>query len=182
MLHYLKLMLQLVLSPKKGWEDIAQGADPSRRTLLHGLLPMIGMVSLTVFLGAFYELRPTFGGLLVKAVVAFAQYAITYFIGVTVLSSALPRLSEGVPVGRETIEVFCAYIVGLMATIGVLENLLPMDLSLLHFLPIYAIAVMCMGRQYLKVDERNLFRFAAVATVSLILPVFVVARLIGSAV
>ncbi len=181
MLHYLKLMLQLVLSPTRGWEDIADGAESSRRTLTHGLLPTIAIASLTVFIGAFYELKPTFGALLINAVVTFTKYAITYFIGVAVLSLTLPRLTAGNTPEREISEIFCAYSVGLMATIGTLENLLPMELSLLQFLPLLVIVVMCMGRHYMRIDESQIFRFAAIVTLCIILPVFLIGSLVSTA-
>ena len=181
MFHYLKLMLQLAMSPAKGWEDIAAGADSSRRTLTRGLLPVIGVAALTVFIGAFYALRPSFGALLIGSVITFAKYSITYFVGVAVLTFALPRLAEGAIPERESVEIFCAYSVGLMAVIGTLENLLPMQLSLLQFLPLLVIVVMCLGRNFLNINEKRIFQFAAVVTLSLVLPVFLIGSLVGAA-
>lgn len=181
MLHYLKLMLQLAMSPAKGWEDIAASADTSRRTLIRGLLPVIGVSALTVFIGAFYALRPAFGPLLIGAVVMFAKYIITYFIGVAVLTFALPRLAGDEIPERDKVEIFCAYSVGLMAAIGILENLLPMQLSLLQFLPLAVIVVMCLGKNYLHIDDGRIFQFAAVVTLSLVLPVFLIGSLVGAA-
>lgn len=181
MLHYLKLMLQLVLSPTKGWEDIADGADSSRRTLTHGLIPAIAIASLTVFTGLFYDLKPSLGALMINAVVTFAKYSITYFIAVAVLSLTLPRLTSYNPPKRETVEIFCAYSVGLMATIGTLENLLPMELSLLQFLPLLVIVVMCMGRNYIHIDEKHIFSFAAIVTLCIVLPVFIIGNLVSAA-
>lgn len=181
MLHFLKLMLQLVLSPAKGWEDIAVGADSSRRTLLVGLLPLASIASVTVFFGAVYQTNPSFSLLLIQAVVTFAKYAITYFVGVTVLTLSLPHLAIDGLVDRERVELFCSYCVGLMALVGIIENFMPMELSLLQFLPLYVIVVMCIGRTYLDVDERNIFRFAAVGTLSIVLPVYLIDRLMLSA-
>ena len=84
-------------------------------------------------------------------------------------------------VDRNRVELFCVYCTGMMVIIGILENLLPMELTLLQFLPIYVVVVICMGRTFLDVDERHIFRFAACAIVGLILPVFIVDRLLAPA-
>jgi len=178
MLHYLKLMLQILMAPQRGWEDVEAAGETSRHTLLRGLLPLVGLAALTVGFGALYQLHPTFPALLIKAVVTFVRYAISYFIGVAVLTYALPRLTRDGLVSRERVELFCAYCVGMMALIGILENLLPMELTLLQFLPIYVVVVICQGRAFVDVDERGIFRFAACAIVGIILPVFLIDRLL----
>lgn len=172
MLHFLKLMLQLILAPTRGWDDIAVSADSPQYTLRHGLLPLAAVASVTVFIGAFYQVHPSFSRLFIQAVVTFVKYAVTYYAGVTVLTIALPWLSIDGLVDRARVELFCAYCVGMMAVVGAVEHFLPMELSLLQFLPLVIIAVMCYGRTYLDVDERNIFKFAGVATLSIILPVY----------
>lgn len=182
MLHYLRLMLQLLMAPTRGWEDIAESADTPRRTLLAGLLPMASLAAITVFIGWFYELHPSFPALLVGAVVTFVKYAVTYFVGVWVLTYTLPRLTADGLVNREHVELFCGYCVGIMASIGILENLMPMELALFQFLPIYVIVVICMGRRFLDVEEHDIFRFAGISTLSVILPVYLIDWLLSRAV
>ena len=55
-----------------------------------------------------------------------------------------------------------------------MQNLLPMELTLLQFLPIYVVVVICLGRTFLNVDESNIFRFAAFSIAGLILPVYII--------
>lgn len=182
MLHFLKLMIQLVLSPARGWEDVALSAGDPRRTLLRGLLPLVGIAAVSVFLGAFYQLRPSAGLLIVQAVITFIKYCATYFIGVAALTAVLPRQAIDGNVERPRVEIFCAYCVGLMALVGILENLLPMELTLLRFLPIYLVIIMFIGRTYLDVDERHIFGFIGVAVAGLILPVYLIDRILSMAV
>lgn len=178
MLHYLKLMLQLVMAPTRGWEDVAAGADTPRRTLLAGLLPLAAIAAATVYLGAFYELHPSFAKLTVAAVVTFLKYAVSYFVAVAILTYSLPRLTADGLVNRETVDLFAAYSLGIMAAIGILENLLPMELTLLQFLPIYVVVVICMGRKFLDVDSADIFRFTAVGILSVIVPVYLIDMLL----
>lgn len=182
MLHYLKLMLQLLMAPARGWEDVAESAENSRHTLLCGLLPLAALAALSAFTGRFYQLHPSFTPLLVKAVVMFIKYTVTYFIGVALLLNVLPRLTSDGLVNRERVELFCAYCEGMMAVIGILECVMPMDITLLQFLPIYVVVVICMGRRFVDVDERNIFRFAGVSVFGLIVPVYLIDMLLSRAV
>ncbi|MDE6223718.1 MAG: hypothetical protein K2M49_08500 [Muribaculaceae bacterium] len=181
MLHFLKLMLQILMAPSRGWEDVGADSVGARQLFRAGLLPLIGVAALTVSFGALFQLHPSAGALIVRSIVVIARYIIAYFCGVAVLEFALPKLAIEGLVDRNRVELFCVYCTGMMVIIGILENLLPMELTLLQFLPIYVVVVICMGRTFLDVDERHIFRFAACAIVGLILPVFIVDRLLAPA-
>lgn len=182
MLHFFKLMLQLILSPTKGWEDIAFGADAPRHTFIHGLLPVAIAAGLSSFFCLFYFDSPPFGIVFLQAVVVVITYVITYFIGASAISFFLPMVIPGAEPERKRVELFCAYSTGIMAFIGVLEGILPMELTLLQFLPLYVVVVMCCGREFLSIDEKDIFRFGALATVSLVAPVYVIDKLMLSAI
>lgn len=181
MLHFLKLMLQILMAPSRGWEDVGADTVSARQVFRSGLLPLVGVSALTVFFGALYQLHPSAGALIVKSIAVFARYVIAYFCGVAILTYTLPRLAIDGLVDRNRVELFCAYCTGMMAAIGILQNLLPMELTLLQFLPIYVVVVICIGRTFLDVDERHIFRFAALAIIGLILPVYLVDRLLAPA-
>lgn len=181
MLHFLKLMLQLILSPAKGWEDVATGADTPRRTLRYGLLPIAAIAAVASFMNVFYVDSPSLAMLLIQAVVVFIKYALTYFAGVAIMSYALTSYMGQSNPDHDRVEIFCAYSTGIMALIGVLEGLMPMELTLLQFLPLYVIVVMCYAREYLGVAEQQIFRLAGVATVSIVLPVYLIGMLMRSA-
>ncbi len=174
MLHFLKLMLQLVLSPLRGWEDVAISAGSPRHTLTHGLIPLAALAAITAFSGLFYDIKPSVGLIIIQAVISFVKYLAAYFIAVAALTTALPSIAIEGFMDRARVEIFCAYSVGLMAMMGILQNLLPMELSLLQFLPLYYIIVMCIGRTYLDVDEKKIFRFVIVDIISIILPVYLI--------
>lgn len=174
MLHFLRLMLQLVLSPLRGWEDVAISADSPRHTLTHGLLPLAAVAALTALTGLFYDINPSVGVILIQVVISFVKYVVTYFIAVAALTAVLPSIAIDGFMDRARVEIFCAYAVGLMAMTGILQNLLPVELSLLQLLPLYYIIVMCIGRTYLDVDEKRIFNFIIVDIVSIILPIYLI--------
>ena len=172
--HYLKLMIQILMAPSRGWEDVGADNSDARAIVRGALLPLVILATTSVGFDAFYQLHPSVVGLIIRAIAFFASYMIAYYCGVAVLTFALPRLAIDGAVDRNRVELFCAYCTGMMTLIGVLRNLLPMELTLLQFLPIYVVVVICIGRTFLDVDERNIFRFAAFAIIGLILPVYLI--------
>lgn len=167
-------MLQILMAPTRGWEDVGADSADARIALRSGLLPLVALASITVGVGAFYELHPSAVALIIKAIVVFARYMIAYFCGVALLTYALPKLATDGAFDRNRTELFCVYCTAIMASIGILQNLLPMELTLLQFLPIYVVVVICLGRTFLNVDESNIFRFAAFSIAGLILPVYII--------
>lgn len=178
MLHYLKLLLQILMSPRRGWEDVVTDGQSPRHVLLHGVTPLAGIAAATVGLQFFYQHNPQPDALLINAVVTFSRYMLTYFIAVGLLTYALPRLTFNDAIERERIELLAAYCVGIMALIGILENILPMEIPLLQFLPLYVVVVIIQARWFIDIDDANLFRYAACAIVGIILPVFLIDKLL----
>ncbi len=178
MLHYLKFILQILMAPKSGWEDVIADRQQPRDILLKGFLPLAAVAALSVGVNALYQIHPAIDKLIIKALVVFTRYTLTYFIAVALLLYALPKITDDNIVSRPRIELLSAYCVGMMAIIGILKNLLPMELPLLQFLPFYIIVVIIQSRQFINIDDKFLFRYAACATAGIILPVFIIDRLL----
>lgn len=180
MLHYLKLMLQILMSPKRGWDDVAADETSPRYLLRQGLLPVAIVASLTVGLGFLYQIRPQAYTIILTGVVAFVRYMLTYFIAVALLVYLLPRVTNDGAVDRTRVELFSVYCVGMMALIGILENIIPYQkgntplLPLIQFLPLYVVVVMIQGRGILNIIENRLFIFAAITIIGIILPIFLI--------
>ncbi len=52
MKDYLKCLLQLILSPRNGWEDIEKGDVSPSRLAVDGFLPLIAITAVSVFVPA----------------------------------------------------------------------------------------------------------------------------------
>lgn len=180
MLRYLQQMLQLVLSPSRGWEDVASHPVSGREAMNRGLLPLAVAAGLSVICRAFYEVRPEFSHLIPAALVVFIQYMLTYYLALAVLSSVLPRMIEpGAEVNEQRLSLFVCYPLGMMCVIGMLENLLPGTLTLIQFLPLYVAVVMFLGRDYLGVRRDVVGGFIGVTILSVIVPVFLIGWLLA---
>ncbi len=132
LLHYLKLMIQILMAPQRGWEDVSADNADAREVVRRALLPLVAIATATVGFEAFYDIHPSVAGLIIKAIAFFASYMIAYYCGVAVLMFALPRLAIEGAVDRNRVELFCAYCTGMMTMIGILQNLLPMGILIFH--------------------------------------------------
>ncbi|MDE5857654.1 MAG: hypothetical protein K2H32_04800, partial [Muribaculaceae bacterium] len=72
-------MIQLVLSPVNGWEDIAKSDIPVKRLLSKGLYPLMIVAAITSFCALFYSVDATFVSCLQSAVIIFISFFVTYF-------------------------------------------------------------------------------------------------------
>ena len=64
MAQFLKYLVQLVLSPGKGWDALAE-EQPQAEALMHrGLLPLLALTSLSEFAALFWEQGLKFGTVL----------------------------------------------------------------------------------------------------------------------
>lgn len=173
MLMYLKSMLQVVLSPSKGWDDLAAESPSGRRFLLCGFLPLLVFVAVSADVG-----QILMGGeistvqMVVAPVVNFAVYALSYFTCCTLLHAMLPRMGHSDAPSPDRIILFATITVGQMAVIGIFDNLLPAELTLLQLLPLLEIAVIARARDFLGTTGTNTGMTVALGIFAVIVPVY----------
>lgn len=179
MLNYLKLMLQLVLAPSKGWDDVAIAAPDARRELLCGLVPLCVLTGVSVGVSALWDSHLQLSTVIIRAVITFAVYMLTYFIAQALLTALLPRITEDGLVDRERVSLFASLNVGQMAVIGLIENLLPAEVPILQFLPLFVVVVMYRARNFLGVDASRTGMMLAFGIVAVILPVYIIGNILA---
>lgn len=174
MLLYLRQMLQLLLAPAKGWEDLAACPITSREAIRRGLLPLAAAAGATVFFRAIY-VKPDWTAMVTECLEAFMQYMITFYFGTLLMAMIIPRLTDpGKPTAEERINLFMSFPVGMMAVIGILAHLLPPGFTLINFLPLAVVVVMFSGRDFLGVPADRQGAFTALTIASAILPVYLI--------
>lgn len=177
MLNYLKLMLQLVLAPSKGWVDVAKAEPDPLRMLLFGLLPVSVLAGASVGVSVLWDSRVHVSSLIIGGVVTFAVYLLTYFIAQALLTALLPRITEDGLIDRERVSLFAELCVGMMAIIAMIENLLPAEVPILQFLPLFVVVVMYRARGFLGVDQTKVGLMLAFGIIAVILPVYILDHL-----
>ena len=172
MLSYLRHMIQLILSPARGWEDVAAHPILRSEAFRHGLIPLIVTSGLSVLFRALYQIHTSFVHLIPNAVIGFLQYFLTYLIAQVVLTAYLPRITSDGQVDEYRLTIFLCFAVGQMSMIGILANLMPMNLTLVEFLPLYVAVVMFKGREYLGVRSDVVGGYAGATVLSVIMPIY----------
>ena len=80
MLTFLKYLIQLILAPGHGWEDICKENPDPDRLLRSGLYPLLGVAAATEALALIYDREATVAGVLIHAISDFGAYFIAIFI------------------------------------------------------------------------------------------------------
>ncbi len=172
MLHFFKLLFQLVLAPTQGWDDIAAAKLDPRKAVMHGLLPLVCLTALSVVVAAVWEIHLDPLNLAIRAVTTFATYMLSYFVCIWVSAAVLPHLSSDGLISRERIQLYSAFVVSQMALIGLLENLVPARLVLLQFLPLFLVVEIAKARDFLGADADRTGLVTTMGVCGAILPIY----------
>lgn len=169
MVRFLKYLLHLVLSPGKGWEDISHDGRDPKSIVSDGLYPLFGVASLSAFVTCFYGEGQGLITLLQQAIIIFVQYFISFFIASFLYSMYVGKYVDGEP-NEKKYNTLIAYSLALMSVITIVGNCLPMELSLVQFLPVYVALVIWKGCKYMAVKNEKTGQYMFFAVISIILP------------
>lgn len=181
MLRFLKYMLQLVLSPVNGWEDIAKSNIPLNRLLSKGLYPLMVVASLTTFCSLFYSVDATFVSCLQSAVIIFISFFVTYFFaniifttfGSNFLNPANePDDSSSYHLDSNRASTFIIYNLGILEVLAIMTNLLPVKHSLLQFFPFLVALLMWKGADFMNVAPNRVGHFTFLSVFSILVPIY----------
>ncbi|MDE7024259.1 MAG: hypothetical protein K2O88_00050, partial [Paramuribaculum sp.] len=75
---------------------------------------------------------------------------------------------------EKRVHTFSAYITGLMATLDLLQNCIPLEIAWLWLLPLYVAFIIWRSVSYMTVEAKYDVRFVVIASLSLILPPYVI--------
>ncbi|MBD5248711.1 MAG: hypothetical protein HDS58_01315 [Barnesiella sp.] len=178
MLTFIGYIMQLIINPRRGWEDVAADSPVPRHLLLTGLLPFIILTALTSFVRVFYFTDYTFIDAVQNAIINAVTYFATYFIASFAISLKINALetTQGDTLSEteaaDRVDVFCSCIVGLLLLITLISNLIPLDLSLLQYLPLYSVYVIWKGAEYLRIATDKIGHFMILSVLTIVVPVY----------
>ena len=167
MLDCLKYLIQLILAPGSGWEDLEKRNPDPEEMLRRGLYPLLGIAAITEFLAFFYQRHITLAEVLVRALADFGAYFISIFIAKLIFELYLGRLTSVQPDNRRVmLMTVCG--MGLMVLIQILSNCLPWNLVLLKFLPVYVVLVLYKAVPYIGVNKDSELRFIGLSAAAIV--------------
>lgn len=173
LLYYLRDMIQLVLAPVKGWEDVSADGFDTRTLLVRGLIPFVSIASLTVFFRMIYVGDVSFVILLQQAIVCFVKYFVTYFLASFVFTLYLPAIVDG-ELSMVKCHTFIIYGVGLLALCGMIRNFMPVDMALVLVLPVYVLYILWRGLRYMSISFSGVGSFLLITIFSIIVPPYAI--------
>lgn len=168
MFLYLKYIIQLFLSPDNGWDDLRDSAPAPKHLLKAGFYPLIVLCAITELLPWFYRHDVSMMDGIIGVIASFAAYFTGLYASKLIFDIYLPRVAAHQP-DADRVDLLSLCGIGMMILIRIIDNILPWDLVLLQFLPIYVVLVLYKGAKYLDVPASAYFRFTALASVALVL-------------
>ncbi len=168
MLSFIGHLLQLIISPNKGWEDISSRGDDPNNLTRQGLYPLLGIAACSVFARLIF-IDLTITSLVQQALIEFIRFFLTYFIASFVMSLTLIKVVDGKP-NEKKYCTFIIYNIGILTIISIINNCLPFELSLIQFLPLLVVITMWTGARYISVNKDKLVQFTAISILSILIP------------
>lgn len=178
MLRFLKNILQLILSPLHAWEEISYEDIGPEHLAARGMYPLLGLVALSAFLHGLYQKAFEVGAQLQEAVGQFVALLATYYIGVAMFDTFVSRFSTK-EVSTNKSRTIAIYIVALLAIIQIIDNVVPIEIIILQFLPLFAAIVLAKATTYLAIDKKKEGGYILFAIGALIIPWFVFKTLLA---
>ena len=167
MLRFLKNILQLIVNPSRGWEDVSHDADEPAELCRDGLYPLLAVAALSC-VGGFWKLdsETTLISVIQNAIITFAAYFATMFFAEFMMSMTMERICDKEPSQRKNSTVVI-YSIAILALITILNNVIPLDLAVLKFLPIYVGFILYKSIRYESVarDKTGHYMFLTVFTI-----------------
>lgn len=178
MLKYIANILQLIISPQKGWEDLEdddyrddgkRGAIDIRRLYTGCFLPWIAFCSLTIFVRLIYDGPFQVSTAIVRAIIEFFSMFLSYHLAIYIFSWWMPRLvSEDTLPDMRRDAIMVMYCISIIALIFMVGNVIKVNIALISFLPFYVMFIIWKGSEFLDVPRHNIGGFMFMASAAIL--------------
>ncbi len=172
MLDFLKNILQLLINPAKGWEDISFDSRKPSELCRKGYYPIIGITALSCA-AMLYRAGThwSFVSVIQEMVVTFTIYFAALFFAQFMFSITFASMTDKKFSTKRNSTVII-YTLAIMALIKIVLNLIPFDFPVLYFLAIYIGVIIYKATAYLGVIEDKIGNYMIMAVLSIMIPIF----------
>jgi len=174
MLAFLKNILQLIISPDNGWEDVVRVSSPRRA--MRCMAWIVAVAAMSVFIQLLYSVHNPVMVLCQRSVIIVVSLWATYFIGDFIMTQWLPRINDGMYDERLS-WLLPSYAASLLSLQVILTNVLPLTFAILELWPIYVVIIMWRAMKVLELPEGATGKYLLVIIVAFIVPSQLLPRL-----
>lgn len=174
MWRFYKNIIQLIISPDNGWEDIKQTSRPERALL--GMIWMIIVVAVSPLLHYVYSSDASWFTVVKESIMIVISMGLTYFIAGMIMNNWIPRFNGGVEI-NEKVTIFDSYMTSLLSLQILITNILPLSFAILTLWPVYVAIIMWRGMTFMDLEPRSTGKYIAIVIISLIVPSQVLIKL-----
>lgn len=179
MINFIQNIMQLILAPSRGWEDLSYADHDCRQLVRRRLFPMFGIAALTKFVQMAYKPELEFDVALIMAVVIFVSLYVTYYFADMMFREYLDRFIDGVGDATKSC-ITISYTLCLLSMAITLCNVIPSSLGLPLLLPIAVALVFWKSSLYLKVKPDKDFAFECFGVLTIIVPPYAIQGIFDS--
>ncbi len=169
MLIFIRNILQLMLAPAKGWEDVAATTSSPLELFRKRVVPLLVVAGLSIFVRLIYNSDYQFLWLFVKAMVIFVSFFVSFYFAMVIFKSYFSYFCEGDPNERKFTTVI-AYCISLLAITEIVCNVLPVNLGLQYLLPLAIALIFWKADVYLRVRSDRDLPYALFGLCVVVLP------------
>lgn len=209
MIKYFQNLIQLIISPEKGWEDLARDgaadllpsdsnntplatscskaksvSDRNYERVMYRFkkcyLPAIGICACSHFVRLFYSDNLDVLDALQRAIVTFVSLFLSAEFAKYAFQIYLPKLTTSGTINRARALEMIMFCLTFMGLITLIENVVKVNIALLDFLPLYAIFMICKGEKYMNIAEQNIGQFVVLASLSILGSGYVISFLLNA--
>jgi len=157
----------VITAPKYGWEVINKSNIPVGKVMKSAYVPLLIILALSCFVPMIYDRTIGFSYSLMKGIVLFSTYSISYFIIIYLLGGFYPELvkTEG---GNARLSDFILYNLIFLVLLIILSNLLPNDFTPVLFLMGYLPWMAYRGTDHLFLSKEKVGKFVLISSALLL--------------
>ena len=167
-------LVQIILNPRQGWTDAEKDRYSYRELLLTGFIPLLIIVGVAPLTSAYFKLSMTYTEAIISGVIDFSGYFVSVYLCAYLLEWGLEKWVGPKKASQNSLMTFIIYTISVMAFITLLTDVLPVDLSLWSFLPLYVIYIIWCGGRFLGIPSDRKPQFLAVGLLGLFCPPYII--------
>lgn len=164
---FIKHLIQLLLSPSRGWDDVSESVLNADEVQRKGFYPLVGVTALSEFFPLVYSHSEGFTHSLVAAMGIACSLFASMYLSKLFLDFFMPKLIDGT-LNQNKVSVFVSCMLGLNCIYYTIRNLMPTSMTLLTLMPLLSVIVIFKSTAYMGIKEDNQLNFTGLAIVAVI--------------